>query len=165
MGVDGLPTMALKVRTVWLLWKTVTVRVDRRTVIFHVVEDGVVKRAAIQPVWLFGLPGRSTFSHVTPLLLVVWVSTGSTVCSPVIGLNWLTVPTGLEFHVGFEYASMLRFSAASCWLVWSAGGCDAALACVGAVVAVVMSVALIANIVMSFMVDVRNDVMIVLGGG
>jgi len=37
-----------------------------RMMICHFVSAGVVERAEIQPVWLFGLPGRSTLSQVVP---------------------------------------------------------------------------------------------------
>jgi hypothetical protein len=40
--------------------------VEMRMVICHSVTAGVVERAEIQPVWLFGLPGRRTLSQAAP---------------------------------------------------------------------------------------------------
>ena len=49
------------------------------------VNDCVVARCWIQPVWLFGLPGRSTSSQRRPWGPVARATTGRTVRSPVIG--------------------------------------------------------------------------------
>ena len=99
-----MPTTALNLAVRRPSQNTLTCRVARRIVICHLVTAGVVERVEIQPVWLSGLPGRSTFSQCAPCLPVAWPTTGSTVRSPVIGRTSLTSATRLEPRFGFENA-------------------------------------------------------------
>ena len=80
------------------------------------MSDRLVLAFLIQPVLLFGRPGRRTVSHRVPPLSVWWPITGSTVRPSVIGRLRSTQIRAAERLSGLDIAVWPRTNTANSWV-------------------------------------------------